>query len=210
MNDMLQYRLRYMLTTDISNVVRIDQQAFPAPWSVQAYVHEVRLSLYSHMLIVEQLVPRHPSGPMQSAWWALTGQPRTTREILSYGGLWHLGNEGHISTVASAPAHRRQGWGELALLAMLLRMINLGIGLATLEVRVSNTPAQTLYRRYGFVERGVKQEYYADNFEDAYDMALDLTDATHLNAIHTRFLDYAARLSIVDSFTDTPRPPLSA
>jgi ribosomal-protein-alanine N-acetyltransferase len=37
----------------------------------------------------------------------------------------------------------------------------------TLEVRKSNIVAQNLYKKYGFVEYGIRPRYYADNNEDA-------------------------------------------
>jgi hypothetical protein len=37
----------------------------------------------------------------------------------------------------------------------------------TLEVRMSNTGAQDLYRRFGFVPGGARKAYYSDNGEDA-------------------------------------------
>ena len=37
----------------------------------------------------------------------------------------------------------------------------------TLEVRVSNAAAISLYERFGFVSRGVRRGYYTDNREDA-------------------------------------------
>jgi ribosomal-protein-alanine N-acetyltransferase len=43
----------------------------------------------------------------------------------------------------------------------------------TLEVRISNLVAQTLYTKYGFSERGVRRAYYLDNREDAKIMTLD-------------------------------------
>ena len=36
----------------------------------------------------------------------------------------------------------------------------------TLEVRMSNTPAQELYKRFGFAPAGVRKKYY-ENVEDA-------------------------------------------
>jgi hypothetical protein len=39
-----------------------------------------------------------------------------------------------------------------------------------LEVRVSNLPAQGLYRKYGFRTISRQKSYYADNNEDAYIM----------------------------------------
>ena len=43
----------------------------------------------------------------------------------------------------------------------------------TLEVRVSNDGAITLYERLGFVARGVRRGYYTDNREDALIMWRD-------------------------------------
>jgi ribosomal-protein-alanine N-acetyltransferase len=43
----------------------------------------------------------------------------------------------------------------------------------TLEVRVSNSGAQALYRKYGFENAGVRKRYYSDNGEDAYIMWSD-------------------------------------
>ncbi len=37
----------------------------------------------------------------------------------------------------------------------------------TLEVRLSNRPAQELYRRFGFAPVGVRKNYYAETNEDA-------------------------------------------
>ena len=42
-----------------------------------------------------------------------------------------------------------------------------GANWLTLEVRVSNEPAQALYRKYGFTVHGVRKRYYSDNNEDA-------------------------------------------
>ena len=39
--------------------------------------------------------------------------------------------------------------------------------LVTLEVRVSNHTAVNLYKKYGFVQRGLRKGYYTDNREDA-------------------------------------------
>jgi ribosomal-protein-alanine N-acetyltransferase len=37
----------------------------------------------------------------------------------------------------------------------------------TLEVRVTNSAAQALYRKYGFTAHGTRKRYYSDNNEDA-------------------------------------------
>jgi ribosomal protein S18 acetylase RimI-like enzyme len=55
--------------------------------------------------------------------------------------------------VAVAPGHRRRGY--------------------TLEVRVSNGSAVSLYERLGFKARGIRRGYYTDNREDALIMWKD-------------------------------------
>jgi ribosomal-protein-alanine N-acetyltransferase len=40
-------------------------------------------------------------------------------------------------------------------------------------VRVTNEPAQALYRKYGFTVHGVRKRYYSDNNEDALIMTTE-------------------------------------
>ena len=40
----------------------------------------------------------------------------------------------------------------------------------TLEVRVSNVVAISLYEKLGFQKGGIRKSYYTDNHEDAYIM----------------------------------------
>jgi len=88
-------------------------------------------------------------------------------------------DEAHVSTIAVPPGWRRRGIGELLLVAMLDRAIELGAKIATLEVRVSNVTAQNLYRKYAFEQVGLRQRYYRDSGEDALIMSTErLTSAT--------------------------------
>ena len=41
---------------------------------------------------------------------------------------------------------------------------------ATLEVRVTNIPAQELYRKFGFDIIAIRKKFYSDTGEDAYVM----------------------------------------
>ena len=86
-------------------------------------------------------------------------------------------DEAHISTIASDAKWRGHGVGELMLLAMIDRSIELGAHELTLEVRVSNAVAQNLYRKYGFAVVGRRPGYYRDNNEDA--------DLMTLSGVHT-------------------------
>jgi ribosomal-protein-alanine N-acetyltransferase len=99
--------------------------------------------------------------------------------ILGYGGFWLRAGEAHISTLAVRPNWRRRGIGELLLVTLLDRATELDAERATLEVRVSNVTAQSLYRKYGFQRVGLKHQYYRDQNEDALTMSTErLTSAT--------------------------------
>jgi ribosomal-protein-alanine N-acetyltransferase len=51
-------------------------------------------------------------------------------------------------------------------------MVRDGVDYVILEVRVSNTPAITLYKKLGFEIRDLLRAYYSDG-EDGYLMVLD-------------------------------------
>jgi ribosomal-protein-alanine N-acetyltransferase len=115
--------------------------------------------------------------------------------------------EAHISTIAVHPDYRGNGWGEILLAGMVQRSITLHAGFVVLEVRVSNTSAQNLYRKYEFQTATVKPKYYRNNNEDAYDMRLDLSRP----GIKERFAERFAALHATHPFEDyysTILPPL--
>ena len=55
----------------------------------------------------------------------------------------------------------------MLMLVMMQRAVERGVVDMTLEVRMSNTAAQELYRRFGFAPGGVRKGYYQDSGEDA-------------------------------------------
>jgi ribosomal-protein-alanine N-acetyltransferase len=161
-------QLRDMEAADIPQVVAIDRQSFPLPWSEATYRRELHDNLNSHFMVaVRGPAPGRPAGALQGLL-RREARPR----VVGYIGFWYIVDEAHISTLAVHPDYRRQGVGRLLLQAMLAKAAALGAHLATLEVRVSNLEAQQLYARYGFVEVGLRKGYYRDNREDALLMTL--------------------------------------
>ncbi|MGB2695018.1 MAG: ribosomal protein S18-alanine N-acetyltransferase, partial [Dehalococcoidia bacterium] len=93
---------------------------------------------------------------------------RPARElILGMVGLWLMVDEAHIVTIAVRQGYRRQGLGELLLVAALDAARETGMETVTLEYRISNAAARALYEKYGFAQVGVRARYYSDNNEDA-------------------------------------------
>lgn len=75
-------------------------------------------------------------------------------------------DEGYIANIAVDPKWRRQGLaGEL--LEVYCRFAQAHLAFLTLEVRASNEAAIALYVKHGFVQAGVRKNYYQDPKEDA-------------------------------------------
>jgi ribosomal-protein-alanine N-acetyltransferase len=200
--------LRYMHPDDISQVVEIDKVSFSTPWSAQSYAYEVKESNYSHMVALENRSQQPVQGWRRLIHLGNANRMTEKHELVGYGGLWRIVDEAHISTIATAPTWRGKGFGEVLLVAMVKRSLVLGAAYIVLEVRVSNTIAQNLYRKYDFEIVDTKTNYYRDDGEDAYDMRLDLTESglheridSRLNALQVRhrFTDHYTNASQISS-----------
>jgi len=73
----------------------------------------------------------------------------------------------YITTIAVDPAWHRRGIGTRLLVTLSRAGVALGCTALTLEVRMSNEPAQAMYRRFGYAPAGVRKNYYAETNEDA-------------------------------------------
>ena len=107
---------------------------------------------------------------------ALDGVNAPGGELLGYAGLWFGDGAGDadLLTIATLPAARRRGVATPMLTRLVGRARQAGCGAVLLEVRVSNTGAQALYRRHGFVPIGRRRRYYLAPVEDALVMRVDI------------------------------------
>ena len=83
-------------------------------------------------------------------------------ELLGIGCLWAILEEAHITTLAIEPGYQGQKLGLLLLTQLLQKGCDRGLTRATLEVRLSNQRALSLYQKFGFKEAGQRKRYYAD------------------------------------------------
>ena len=88
-------------------------------------------------------------------------------KLVGYCGCWQILEEAHITNIAVAPDCRRNHIGEALLTAIIKSCQDKMVKYITLEVRVSNKPAISLYEKYSFKSLGVRKAYYQDNNEDA-------------------------------------------
>ncbi len=94
--------------------------------------------------------------------------------VTAYGGMMIAVDEGQITNVAVHPDHRGQGLGLAIVQALIKHAKSERLATISLEVRVSNTPAISLYRKVGFVEVGRRKGFYIRPTEDALIMELKL------------------------------------
>jgi len=142
-----ELRVRRLSYSDLPAVISVERRSFPTPWSLAMFVLELS----------------KPSGICLAAseGGELIGYLVCSR----YDRVWHLMN------VAVTPERRRSGVAT-RLIARLFEEAGEGLPL-TLEVRVSNRQAISMYERFGFRSAGVRPRYYHDNGEDALIMWLD-------------------------------------
>jgi [ribosomal protein S18]-alanine N-acetyltransferase len=177
------YRVEPMQWGDVPQVMAIERKSFTLPWSDYTYRHEILENRNAHYFVARRVDDRMISKPI--SWWGRLFKREVKAPVVGYGGFWIVIDEAHISTIASDEKWRGYGIGELMLLAMIERSIELGAREVTLEVRVSNTVAQNLYRKYGFAVVGRRPGYYRDNNEDA--------DLMTVSGIYTT--EYQAKLT---------------
>ena len=134
---------------DVTAIEAIEQAEMQAPWSRMMFVSEI---VKSTSICLGAFVDN-----------VLVGYVIVSR----YVDAWHVMN------VAVASDNRRRGVASELLGALFEQTQADDRRGYTLEVRVSNAGAISLYERLGFERRGVRRGYYTDNREDALIMWRD-------------------------------------
>ena len=134
-----------MRRRDLTAIQVIERQVYPQPWSVNVFANEIEMARQGH----RYYICAHRDGL-----------------LVGYGGMMIVADEAHITNIAADPVRQREGIGRrlLAEMAWEARYRHC-VGL-TLEVRISNVAAQSLYHLFGFEPAGIRQRYY-ENVEDA-------------------------------------------
>jgi len=195
--------LRYMALEDVQEVHALDTLAFPTPWPMSTYRHEVS-NHNSLMFVLEAARPVNGHASEQPGLLRrLLGSPQAERpnargRLVGYSGMWHVADEAHISTIAVHPDWQGHKLGELLLWNMLRHAYGVGASMVTLEVRVTNNLAQNLYHKYHFEIVGRRRGYYRDNGEDAYLMSVQPLDEGYEQWLRERGANLAAILPLAD------------
>ncbi|MBT2758080.1 ribosomal protein S18-alanine N-acetyltransferase [Mesobacillus foraminis] len=149
MNNTIAFRA--MELKDIDRIHEIETKSFATPWSKEAFHNELTMNKFALYTVIE-----------------------VGNEVAGYCGAWVVIDEVHITNIALLPEYRGMKLGEALLRKVMDLVKELGAKTMTLEVRVSNLVAQSLYRKLGFQEGAIRKQYYTDNLEDALVMWVNL------------------------------------
>lgn len=140
-----------MQPSHLPEVLAIEREVFPTPWSEGMFRQELSGNVASRMRVVLR-----------------------DKKVVGYYIAWFLEDMVHLLNIAVARRYQRNGIGTILLEQILGEAAEEGRRYIALEVRRSNTAAQLFYRVFHFEKVGIRKRYYSDNFEDAILMVLDL------------------------------------
>ena len=142
MNELIT--VRPMVMTDVDGVMAVEHDSFLTPWSRSAFEEELAQNRLARYIVAVE-----------------------NGEIVGYAGTWLVINEAHVTNVAVSGQRRREGIGRLLMQKLMELARDNDMESMTLEVRVSNAAARHLYEQLGFVEAGIRKNYYSETKEDA-------------------------------------------
>jgi ribosomal-protein-alanine N-acetyltransferase len=221
----MRYVVERMTMADIPRVVEIERLAYTTPWPPSAYRKELEENQHAYYVVVRDTYYLKHTGPEVD----LATSPAPSRRpfplsllparlpshqnphlasIVGFAGMWLMLDEAHITTIAIHPEYRGQGLGELQLSSLIGIAYEINAQRVTLEVRVSNSVAQNLYRKYGFMVVGTRRRYYSDNNEDAYIMTTDVITSQSYRDFYLRLREHLVeRLAADEQAASTVQHP---
>ena len=201
----MAYYVRPMRREDVAQVIKIDREAFPTIWPPPNYQRELNNRLAHYIVTCDSErtaeVPEAKAAPENGFLRLLAkvaqlfshdrffgeGPPPSGSEyVVGFAGIWVMADEAHVTNIAVRKRYQCQGIGELLLIHITELARGLKADIMTLEVRVSNTVAQSLYQKYGYTRVGVRRAYYTDNREDGVLMSTENINSEAYQAFFQR------------------------
>lgn len=126
---------------DVKDIANIENNSFSTPWSEKA----IRESMDAGTIFYVACL---------------------NNKIVGYMGLSKIVGEGYVTNIAVLPEYRRLGIGE-KILGYVIDNTKAELEFISLEVRVSNIAAISLYEKFGFERVGLRKRFYTNPQEDA-------------------------------------------
>ena len=136
--------IEQMQDRHLPDVVRIERDSYPDPWSRDSFSRELAAQPVSVPLVAIR-----------------------SEAVVGFVVAWFVVDEAHIGNVAVSPQERGNGIGRMMMQYLEEQAIDRGCTYGSLEVRESNVAAKQLYARMGYRPIGRRKEYYRHSEEDA-------------------------------------------
>ena len=144
----------------LETAVALDKLCFGGLWTKEAYQREID-SPNSSLLVLSYQQESEPVATNE------VKNDTLPPKIIGLGCLWAIVDEAHLTLLGIHPHYRRQRLGQLLLCTLLQDAVDRHLKRATLEVNINNTPAISLYQKFGFKIAGRRKNYYQKTGEDA-------------------------------------------
>lgn len=130
----------------IKDIALLEKECFSNPWSENALKDELAKSNSCFLVSLEN------------------------DKVSGYVGMNYVLDEGYITNIAVFKQYRGNGIATSLLENLILRCIDLKLSFLSLEVRVSNEKAISLYEKFEFKNLGIRKNFYTLPKEDAFIM----------------------------------------
>lgn len=126
---------------DIPDIANIENRSFSTPWSEKSILESMNAKTVFYTA--------HYGG-----------------KSVGYIGLSKISGEGYVTNIAVLPEYRRRGIGQ-KLIEYMINDCKEQLEFISLEVRVSNNAAVSLYKKFGFERVGLRKNFYTKPTENA-------------------------------------------
>jgi ribosomal-protein-alanine N-acetyltransferase len=145
-------RVRTLTRADVPRIMEIENEAFSTPWRDMTFY-----------------------GLLRRTDTDMIGAECDGR-LAGYAIAWTVIDQAEIGNVAVDRQLRARGVGRILVESIVARLRERGVTECFLEVRESNTVAQSLYDSCGFEVVGRRRGYYKEPVEDALVMRMRLKE----------------------------------
>lgn len=139
----IQVNIRAMIKNDLADVILLERNIFPDPWSYEAFEEQIEIEGW---------------GGLVAEW---------NGRIIGYACYYIVNDEAHLTNIAVDSNYRRKSVAKQLLENILKVVMERNCEFILLEVRPNNKNAITFYEKYGFNVLYRRPNYYRKPIEDA-------------------------------------------
>jgi ribosomal-protein-alanine N-acetyltransferase len=124
--------------SQLDEIVEIENSSFEKPWKRSQLMDDIRNNIDSENWVFVQ-----------------------DEKVVGYIFGWIIQNEFHLNNIAVHPNYLRKKVGQKLINHIISRVADQKVNVILLEVSVNNVSARKCYQSLGFVEVGMRKDYYS-------------------------------------------------